>query len=133
MAISGLIFLLDFFNLRASILFNLLHRHIVVSLHGFDVLAKVSDLLVLLRHCSLMVELLLVDLLRVILIDGSLRVAELSRLLLLLLLQSLVPRSVFEHALRVLVSTRLELLMVFIILHLLLFDELILDLVLACF
>ena len=102
-------------------------------MNGFDVLAKVSDLIVLLRHCSLMVELLLVDLLRVILIDGSLRVAELSRLLLLLLLQSLVPRSVFEHALRVLVSARLELLMVFIILHLLLFDELILDLVFACF
>ena len=133
MAISGLIFLLDFFDLRASILFNLLHRHIVVSLHGLDILAQVSNLIVLLRHRILMVFLLLVDLLRVILIDCSLRVAELSCLLLLLLLQGLVSRSVFKHALRVLVSSRLELLVVFIILHLLLFDELILDLVFACF
>ena len=80
------VLLLNFEDLRASILFNLLHCLIVVPLHSLNVLAQMSDLLVFFGHSILVVLLLLVDLLSVILIDGSLSVAEFSRFLLLLLL-----------------------------------------------
>jgi len=96
---TGLVFLLDFTDLRLCILGNLLHRLVVVPLHCFDVVAQVGNLLVFFSDSVLMVLLLLVHLLGVFLVDCSLGVSKLSCLLLLLLLESLVASSVFQHTL----------------------------------
>ena len=89
------------------------------------------DLLLLLAHVILVSLVLVVDLLCMVLVDGSLSIAELSGLLLLLLLESLVAGRVLEHALRVLVPARLDLLLVFLLQVLELLLEVLHDLVLA--
>ena len=89
------------------------------------------DLLLLLAHVILVSLMLVVDLLCMVLVDGSLSIAELSGLLLLLLLESLVAGRVLKHALRVLVPARLDLLLVFLLQVLELLLEVLHDLVLA--
>ena len=89
------------------------------------------DLLLLLAHVILVSLVLVVDLLCMVLVDGSLSIAELSCLLLLLLLESLVAGRVLEHALRVLVPACLDLLLVFLLQVLELLLEVLHDLVLA--
>ena len=78
-----------------------------------------------------MLFLLLVDLLSMLLHDYFLRISEVPRLLLLMLLQSLVAGCVLKHALRVLIPLCLELMVVLFRLHLELLFELVFNLVLA--
>ena len=100
-------------------------------MHGHDVLLQVRYLLLLRGHQVLVRLVLVVDLLSVVLVDGCLRVAELSGLLLLLLLEGLVARRILQHALRVLVTPGLHLLVVFLLQVLQLPLEVLHDLVLA--
>ena len=89
------------------------------------------NLLVLLRHVSLVLLLHLVDLFGVVLEDCRLCITELSRFLLLLLLKCLVAGSILKHALGVFVPVGLHLLMILFFLHLELLEEVIFDLILA--
>ena len=90
-----------------------------------------SNLLVLFRHVSLVFLLHLVDLFGMVLKNCGLSITELSRFLLLLLLQCLVTGCILEHSLRVLISVGLQLLMVLLFLHFELLEEVFLDLILA--
>lgn len=83
---TSLVFLPDLNNLGLSVLSDLLHRFVVVSLHRLNIVAKVSDLLVFFCNSVLVILLLLVHLLCVLLVDRSLGVSKLSSLLLLLFL-----------------------------------------------
>ena len=96
---SLLILLLDLDGFFMCISSDLVHRLGVISLHGNDVLFEMGDLILFLSNRILMVLLLLVDLLSVLLVDGSLGISELSGLLLLLFLKGLVPGCVFKHPL----------------------------------
>ena len=89
------------------------------------------DLLLLLAHIILVRLVLVIDLFCMVLVDGCLSIAELSGLLLLLLLESLVAGRVFEHTLRVLVPACLNLLLVFLLQVLELLLKVLHDLVLA--
>ena len=68
-----------------------------------------------------------------LLVDGSLSIAESTSLLLLLVLESLVASSILKHALRVLVSASLKLLMVLFSLNFQSLVKLLLNLVFASF
>ena len=103
----------NFLLLFLSIILNLLHRFVVVSLHSEDLLLQVCNFFFLEGNNVLMIFLLFIDLLSMLLVDGSLSVTELSTFLLLLFLQGLISSSIFEHALRVLISSCLKLLMIF--------------------
>ena len=76
-----------------------------------------------------MVFVLFVDLLSVLLIDGSLGITELSFLLQFLFLKGLVLSSILEHGLRILITTSLHLSLILIVLHLQLLIELLLNLI----
>ena len=65
-----------------------------------------------------MILVLLVDLLRVLLVDGGLRIAEFPFLLQFLLLQGLILCSVLKHRLRVLVASSFHFGLILILLHL---------------
>jgi len=94
-----LVLLSDLYDLKLSVLSDLLHSLIVVPLHRLYVCAQVGDLLVFFRDSVLVFFLLLIHLLCVFLVDCSLSVSELSCLLLLLLLKGLVFSSSFKHIL----------------------------------
>ena len=78
-----------------------------------------------------MVLLLIVHLLCVLLIDSRLRVSKFTSLLLLLVHEGLVARCVLQHALRVLVSACLHLLVIFFSAELQLLLKLVFDLILG--
>ena len=73
-----------------------------------------SDLLLLLRKRVLVILFLLVQILTVLFGHVFLSFAEATRLLLLMLLQSLILSCVFEHPLRVLISSVLNHLMILV-------------------
>lgn len=89
------------------------------------------NLLLLFIDSVLVVFLLLGYSLKMLLVDLCLTLAEFPRFRLLRLLHRLVAGSVFKHSLRVVVSARLQLLMVLLGLRAQLFLKLIFDLVLA--
>ena len=78
-----------------------------------------------------MVFVLFVDLLSVLLIDGSLGITELSFLLQFLFLKGLVLSSILEHGLRILITTSFHLSLILIVLHFQLLIELLLNLILG--
>jgi len=78
-----------------------------------------------------MVFVLFVDLLSVLLIDGSLGITELSFLLQFLFLEGLVFSSILEHGLRILITTSFHLSLILIVLHFQLLIELLLNLILG--
>ena len=84
-------------------------------------------------HIILMVLLLVVDLLCMLLIDSRLSVSKLTSLLLLLIHEGLVACGIQQHALRVIVSACLHLLIVLISSEFQLLFKLVLDLILGSF
>ena len=89
------------------------------------------NLLLLFIDSVLVVLLLLGYSLKMLLVDLCLTLAEFPRFVLLRFLHRLVAGGVFKHSLRVVVSARLQLLMVLLGLRAQLFLKLIFDLVLA--
>ena len=92
-----------------------------------------SDLLFFLVDRILVVLLLLVDLFSMLFIDCSLSITELPGFLLLLFLESLVARGILKHALRVLIASSLELLMILLLLNFQLLFKLVFNLILVGF
>ena len=115
------------------VIINLIHHFFVVALHGLYGLLEMSDLLFFLVDRILVVLLLLVDLFSMLFIDCSLSITELPGFLLLLFLESLVARGILKHALRVLIASSLELLMILLLLNFQLLFKLVFNLILVGF
>ena len=113
------------------VIIYLIHHFLVVALHGLNGLLEMSDLLFFLVDRILVVLLLLVDLFCVLFIDCSLSITELPSFLLLLLLESLVARGILKHALRILIASSLELLMILLLLNFQLLFKLVFNLILV--
>ena len=120
-----MVLLFNLSDLVVSILGDLIHRLTIVVDHRVNVLSQVSDLLLLLRKRILVILFFLVQLLSVLFVHVFLGFTEATCLLLLMLLQSLILSCIFEHPLRVLISSVLNHLMVLVILLLQSFLELI--------
>ena len=88
-------------------------------------------LLVFFSDCLVVIFLLLVHLFLVLIIDRLLSLSESSCFLLLLFLEGLVTSGIFQHTLRVLITSSLYLLIVLVGLLLELLLKLVLNLVLA--
>jgi len=127
----GLVLHLHLVDFSIGIVVDLLHRLAVLVLHDADAFCQVLDLLVLLVDRVLMILLLLGDFTDMILVQLGLHLAEFARIDLELLLHCLVASSVFEHALRVVISASFKLLVVLLSLEPELLLELVLDLVFA--
>ena len=126
-----LVLLLNLTNFLLCVVIDLIHHFLVVTFHGLNGLLKMSDLLLLLVDSILVVLLLLIHLFSVLLIDCRLSITELPCFLLLLFLQSLVASSILKHALRVLVTSSFELLVVLLLLHLQLLFKLVFNFILV--
>ena len=110
--------LLDDSDLIVCILCDLVHSFLIVAFHGFNVLLEQVDELFLFANGVGMILVLLIDLLGVLLVNGSLGIAEFPLLLQLLLLQGLIFCGILEHILRVLVAASFHLGLILILLHL---------------
>ena len=97
-----LVLLFDLTDLINSIIMDLLHGLLVVSLQGFNLFLELLDLGLLGIDEVLVVSLELIYLLSMLFKDAHLDGMELSLLFIMLVEKGLIASSIFKHSLRVL-------------------------------
>lgn len=127
----GLIFHLHFVDFELSIRRDLQHGLLIFRLHKANAFPQMGNLFVLLVQGVLVLLPLPLNFLTMLVVNLLLEVAEPASVNLKLLLEVLVARRILKHPLRILIASRLELLVVLLGLQSQLLIELIFDLIFA--